>query len=261
MTGQISLERVVLVQPPTWTEDGIANFGAILGIADRSRQSFGPHDIFVLPELAGAELDEAKYVDCVRRIARSLGVWVVGGSHHRREASRVVNCGVACAPDGAIAATYEKLNPYGVEAHLGINKGSSIGALEIGGRRVVVMLCADLWHSQSFASVGRPDVLLVPSFSITQWPSPQPARTLWRHMAVSRAYEFATFVGISDWSAASEYEGQRASGAGGWATPCPETGSAFFQPMSRRRLSAHIIDFDRLGRFREDRRRRAFLGD
>ncbi len=156
---------------------------------------------------------------------------------------------------------YEKLNPYGVEGRMGVEKGSCPGVFEVGGRRVVVMLCADLWHTRSFAEIGRPDLVLVPSFSVTQWPSPRPARMLWRHMAVSRAYEFASFVGISDWGAASAYEGHHSSAAAGWASPCPDSSESFFQPLSRRRISAHVLDFARLDDFRADRLRRNFLAD
>jgi predicted amidohydrolase len=255
------IERVVLVQPAVWTVDGIANFDAIGAIAERSRLSFTDRDILLIPELAGAELDEVKYVDRVQDLASSLGAWVVGGSHHRRQRTGVVNAGVVCDPSGSVALTYEKRNPYGAETTLGIARGESVGVLEIGGRKVLVLICADLWDSRSFDEIDRPDLVLVPSFSISQWPASRSARTLWRHMAVSRAYEFATFVGISDWGAASEYEGHRSSAVAGWASPCAIPPEPFFRPLSRKRLSVHSLRFDDLDKLTADRRRRGFLVD
>lgn len=177
------LTRAILTQPVRWSADGIENFDAVLATAERSDMSFGPTDVFLIPELVGSDLDEPNYEASVQRIARALGVWVVGGSHHHRKGSRIVNRGVVSGPDGSVVTDYEKLNPYGVEGTIGVERGSSPGFFEVGGRRVVVLICADLWHSGSFTDIGRPDLVLVPSFSVTQWPSTRPARILWRHMA------------------------------------------------------------------------------
>jgi hypothetical protein len=127
--------------------------------------------------------------------------------------------------------------------------------------RVLVSLCADFWYSELFDRSSLPDLVLVPAFSLTQWPSARSAKLLWRHMAVSRAYEFLTFVGISDWGPASQYRGQRSSAVAGFATPCPKRRETFFLALAPKRIAAFNLDFDRLRAFREDRIRRGFPVD
>ncbi|MGH9195198.1 MAG: carbon-nitrogen hydrolase family protein, partial [Acidimicrobiia bacterium] len=243
-----------------WLEGGTENFGSILKMAERSRIDFLPSDVVVVPELAGAELSRGNYLKSVRGVARSLGSWVVGGSHHHRRNSRTINCGVVVDPAGSVVAEYEKLNPYGIEGAFGVSRGELTGSFDLNGSKVLVLLCADFWFSANFAQAqALPDLVLVPTFSITQRTSPRPAKSLWKHMAISRSYEFAAYVGISDWAMSCTYHGQKSSGVAGLANPRPKDGRGFFEAMSSKRIALFTMDFARLHSLRENRRDRGFL--
>jgi hypothetical protein len=129
----------------------------------------------------------------------------------------------------------------------------------VGGRRALVVVCADFWFSDVLQRVeALPDIILVPACSVTRKPSPRFARALWRYMAVARAYEFGAFVGISDWALGSALP--RAPGAvAGFADPTSTEPRELFTPVGRGGLAAHALDFDALERFRADRADRGFL--
>ncbi|WP_179154981.1 carbon-nitrogen hydrolase family protein [Microbispora sp. GKU 823] len=250
--------RVVVTQPAEWHSDGDRNFDAVLRDAERSRIRFGPDDVVVLPELAGAELGDRRYRRRVEGLARSLGSWVVGGSHHCASGSGTVNRGAVADPGGSVVADYEKLNPYGDERAAGVLGGSRPRAVEVGGHRLLVLLCADFWYFDSLAAESGPDLVIVPAFSVTQRPSPAIARSLWRHMAVSRAYEVTAFVAISDWAHPSAYRGRTGCGVAGFADPNPATSRGLFRGLGNRRLAAFEPDFAALTDLRDNRRNRNF---
>src|SRR5262249_14940716 len=106
-----------------------------------------------------------------------------------------------------------------------------------------------------------PDVILVPTFSISRRSSPRVARSLWRSMAIARAYEFSVYVGISDWAHPCEYHGLRSSSVAGIADPRPSNGNGFFTRIGERSIVAWEIDLTRLRELRQHRTRHAFLSD
>ena len=76
---------------------------------------------------------------------------------------------------------------------------------DFSGRRILVTICADFWFSDLFARAGRlPDLVLVPAYSVTRKSTPDYSRSLWRHLAIARAYELGVYVGISDWGYAAD---------------------------------------------------------
>src|SRR5262249_6409354 len=157
-----------------------------------------------------------------------------------------------------IIAHYEKHRPYGSELAHGIVGGHTWGQFSLHGRHCVVLICFDLWFSASFHQLGRlPDVVLTPSFSVSQKASPRPAQTLWKHMTVARAYEFATYVGVSDWAYPCAYDGLRSCGVAGLADPHPD-GTGFFTPVGDAVFRSYQLHFDRLDQLRENRRTRGF---
>ena len=251
--------RVVVTQPAEWHADGNRNFDAVLRDAERARVRFSPGDVMVLPELAGATLSDRRYRRRVEELARSLGSWVVGGSHHCTSSSGAVNRGVVADPAGSIVTEFEKLNPYGDEPVAGVRGGARPGSLDVGGRQLLILLCADFWYFESLTSISvQPDVVIVPAFSVTQRPAPGIARSLWRHMAVSRAYEVTAFVAISDWAHPSAYRGRTGCGVAGFAHPNPTTTRGLFRSLGNRSIAAFEPDFGALADLREDRRRRSF---
>ena len=200
---------VVVVQPPAWTPDGDRNLDAIRAALDATPDAIQPGDLLVLPELVGASMDHARDLRRIQDTARALGVWVVGGSHHHSTRGRTVNTGAVAAPDGDLVATYDKHHPYGVDTEGGVDPGDRLGAFEVRGRQVLVLICADFWHSALLHTTDlRPDVIAVPSFSVSRLRPPTPARVIWRHMAISRAYEFGAYVAISDWATSATFGGR-----------------------------------------------------
>ncbi|WP_165977018.1 carbon-nitrogen hydrolase family protein [Nonomuraea diastatica] len=265
--------KILLVQPPRWSPDGHANFDAI-------EELVASHagDVMVLPELAGSSLPRAGYLARVRSLARRSGMAVVGGSHydgpvHRGPVNRgpvnrgpvnrgvnsgAVNRGAVFGADGTLLAEYDKVHPYGVELLSGVLPGRPSAGFELHGRRLRVLLCADLWYSASLAGHDGLDAVLVPAFSVTRWDGPAPARELWRHMSVARAYEFMTYVAVSDWHHEATYLGHPCAGVTGFADPCPRTHEGFFSGPPVAAVSAYDLDFDRLDAFRHDRAERGF---
>ncbi|TDD49074.1 carbon-nitrogen hydrolase family protein [Nonomuraea terrae] len=246
--------KILLVQPPHWSPDGHANFDAVEELAGSASG-----DVMLLPELAGSTLPRADYLARVRELAKGSGMAVVGGSHYddSHDAGRV-NRGAVFAADGALLAEYDKVHPYGLELRTGVRPGRPSPGFELHGRRLHVLLCADLWYSAGLAGRDGLDAVLVPAFSLTRWDGPAPARELWQHMSVARAYEFMTYVAVSDWHHETTYHGHPCAGVTGLANPCPTTHTGFFTGPPDAPVSAHDLDFARLDAFRSDRAERGF---
>lgn len=216
------------------------------------------HDLLVLPEHWSGETDARIYESEVRELARAYGCHVVGGSQHAVDATGIRNRGVVVGPDGSVLETYEKLRPYGAERHV-VTAGSRYGVFTLDGFDVLVLLCADFWFVDLIQRAPKvPDLIVVPALSVSRKATPEFARRLWQHMGVSRAYELACYVGISDWAFESDLPTLKASGVAGFADPSatdPETlftevrGTASLFELSRLRLTA----------FRADRAARGFL--
>ncbi|MEV4581120.1 carbon-nitrogen hydrolase family protein [Nonomuraea jabiensis] len=241
--------KILLVQPPHWSPDGHSNFDAIEELVT-ARSG----DVLLLPELAGAGLPRAEYLARVRDLAKGTGMAVVGGSHY----DGPVNRGAVFDAAGELLMEYDKVHPYDLELRSGVVPGRPSAGFELHGRRLHVLLCADLWYSASLAGRDGLDAVLVPAFSITRWDGPAPARELWQHMTVARAYEFMTYVAVSDWHHETTYHGHPCAGVAGFANPCPRTRAGFFTGTGDDPVSAHDLDFDRLDAFRRDRADRGF---
>lgn len=104
-----------------------------------------------------------------------------------------------------------------------------------------------------------PDVILVPSLSVSRKPKGEYSRSLWHHLAISRAYEFGVYVGISDWGEQSTLPKYRTCGVGGFADPTLLNPDQFFQPIDEKGISIYKLNFKALESFREDRRQRGFF--
>ena len=139
--------------------------------------------------------------------------------------------------------------------------GHKLGEFCIAGRKVAVLVCADFWFSDLFDRLEQlPDLVLVPALSVTRKSTPDYSRSLWRHLAIARAYEFGVYIGVSDWSAASELGNLRTAGASGLADPTQTNPAEFFTPLDGD-LQVFELDFNELERFRQDRRERGFFWD
>lgn len=226
----------------------------------KSKADSYPCDILVLPELIGSNEPTESYQQAICSLAKYWACTIVGGSHYLPLERGLVNSGIVADPKGRVLCSYEKVRPYGSELQRGIISGESVGKFRISGRDCVVLICSDLWFSDSFNALdSNPDLILIPSFSITQRDSPEHARQLWRHMAVSRAYEHAAYVAISDWAYPCRFDGLAAAGVSGLANPRPTEEGAFFLANGDREIHTYHLDLERLDAFRANRADRGFL--
>jgi predicted amidohydrolase len=250
--------RLILTQPTLRALETNRNLEMIESLVQDVRGS--AEDLLLLPEHFTFDDRQDPYLDFVRRIASSTGCTVVGGSHHRNvEDGRRLNVGCVVDPSGTILATYEKLRPYFNELQH-IVPGDAFGEFTIAGRNILVLVCADFWYSDIILKASAPpDVVLVPSLSVSRKLSAAYARSLWRHLAISRAYEFGVYVGISDWSAQSYLPKYRTAGVGGLADPTRLESEQFFQAVGEGTVADFALDFGALDVFRDDRRMRGFF--
>lgn len=251
--------RLVVIQPQLASGPDADNLAAVRSLLSEHAPPLDAGDVLLLPEHVSPTDSKDEYVEQIAALARDVGCHVVGGSHHQRRGDGAVNAGVVVGPTGEVLGHYQKLRPYAQE-RTAVRPGAVLGEIEIGGRAVLVLICADFWFADLFARARRlPDLVLVPALSVTRKPSPDYSRALWRHMAVSRAYEYGTFVGISDWGHPSRLPAQFTCGVGGLADPTSIDPSRLFSPIGNDALAVHSLDFDALARFRHDRVERGFF--
>lgn len=238
------------------------DFESVIRAAEECPDVFDTADILLLPELIGAESEPSTYRRWVERTAGTLGCSVVGGSHHTMAGGFSINSGVAVDARGNVIAAYEKRNPYGCEVTGNVRAGNAVGQFTMRGRNIIVGICSDIWFSKTFHDLTvRPDLVLIPSFSISTVRPHTNARQLWQHMTISRAYEYNTYVGVSDWAYPCDYQGLPCSGVSGLASPRSDVcgGETFFMPVGDSQFRAYRLDFGLLDELRESKRRRGFL--
>ncbi len=251
--------NLILLQPRLKAFDDKGNFNVIHGLLGNASPALSADDIVLLPEHISFAETRQDYRSAVTALAKEFGCHIVGGSYHEKENARSVNTGVAVNAEGNTVGEYDKLRPYSEERSR-VSPGDRLGEFSIAGRRILVLVCADFWFSDLFFRAARlPDLVLVPSLSVTRKPDPHYSRTLWKHLAVSRAYEFGCYVGISDWSREADLPKLRTAGVGGFADPTAIEGDALFVPLGQQELISVHLDFKALEEFRNDRRRRGFF--
>jgi len=251
--------RLILVQPQLRHLAGTSNLETIGHLLQSAHVDAVDDDLLLLPERFDLREEASPYEEDVASLARSLGCHVVGGSHHERREGAAFNAGVVVDPRGNIVVHYEKLRPYALERQF-VSPGNRRGALTVAGRHIVLLICADFWFVDLLLGARPPpDVVLVPALSVTRKTSPAYSRALWKHLAVSRAYEFGTYVGISDWAYPSELPALFTSGVGGLADPTAIDPDKFFVPIGTSGVAVYDLDFEVLGAFRRDRVDRGFF--
>lgn len=255
--------KLFLIQPELKAFENNHNLTAIRTIVEEmtgpGRPAPAPGDILLLPEHFTFSHDRGEYDSFVAALAKRAGCTVVGGSHHRSLDGRKVNYGAVVGSGGTTIGTYEKLRPYFNEQDH-VVPGRATGEMRVGQWNVLVLICADFWYSDLILSVNSvPDLILVPALSVSRKDDPEYSRSLWRNLAVTRAYEFGAYVGISDWSADSTLPKYRTCGAGGFADPTTLLPGDFFTPVKGNRWSVFDLDRRKIEAFREDRRMRGFF--
>ena len=251
--------RLILMQPRLRAYNSAQNLETIESLVTSIKGEVVPGDVILLPEHFTFDDDAKSYHTFIHRLAKVSGSTVVGGSHHRTVNGKRYNIGVIVDAQGNELGTYTKLRPYFNEQKH-IVSGETFDEFTINGRNILILICADFWYSDIILKASRlPDVVLIPSLSVSRKPSPEFSRALWRHLAIARAYEFGVFVGISDWAEDSELPKNRTCGVGGFADPTAVEPEEFFQSISQKGISIFDLNFEALEAFREDRRMRGFF--
>jgi predicted amidohydrolase len=249
--------KLVLTQPRLSVDPAQDNFQTMRRLLDAAKLALGPEDIVVLPERCDERPGDA-YRGAATALARDLGCNVIAGSRHVDAGELPVNAGLALGPRGEVLGEYEKLRPYSAELGA-VRPGRQLGELRIVGCRVLVLICADFWFSDVFERCQHPpDLVLVPALSVTRHDSPY-ARSLWQHLAIARAYEFGSYVGVADWAEGSDTRGIAVGGAAGFANPTQVAPERFFTPAPQGGLLVVDIDLGALAAFRRDRAARGFF--
>jgi predicted amidohydrolase len=251
--------KLILVQPQLGVAPEADNVRVIRAAIESGRIEVEREDIVLLPECVDRRGSAEAYQRDMSGLARALRCHVVGGSYHAPTPTGRINTGLAFDPGGQVIGRYDKLRPYATERDY-VQPGSVLGELTIAERRVLVLVCSDFWFADLVQRAAQPpDVILVPALSVSRKPSPRYSRSLWRHLAVARAYEFGVYVGISDWGYPSELPLLCASGVGGFADPTTTRPEALFSPIGTRSVAAHRLDLRALDAFRRDRTSRGFF--
>jgi len=250
--------KLLLLQPQLKAFDDGFNLSVFSRLLDRFAAQLTQSDIVLLPEHARFSSERSEYEEFTSDLARRYGCTIVGGSYHESRGDIKVNAGSVVQPDGAVAARFEKLRPYAEERNH-VQSGSLFGECTVGGRNILILVCADFWFSDLFfRATVLPDLVLVPALSVTRKSTPAYSRELWRHLAISRAYEFGVYVGISDWGFPSKLPRLITSGVGGFTDPTGLDPGTFFSPIDGD-AQMFDIDFAALDTFRLDRRERGFF--
>jgi omega-amidase len=158
----------------------------------------GAH-LLVLPEMcaSGFTMDAEHFAEPVdgpsiralSKIAADHKLWIIAGLSMRRS-EKYLNCAVAFAPDGSVAATYDKQRLFGYAKETEIySAGDKPCIIEINGVSLALFVCFDLRFPELFREVGpRVDAFIV----IANWPSTRHKH--WEILTHARAIENQCFV-------------------------------------------------------------------
>jgi predicted amidohydrolase len=250
--------RLLLTQPQLKAFDNGHSTDIMHRILDSVDGGMSREDILVLPEHAFFVRTQEEYLAILQPLAVDYGCHVVGGSFHEIGDGVKRNTGAVLTPDGEVHGWYDKLRPYADERSR-VDPGTRLGEFRIGDLNVLVLICADFWFSDLFLQARTlPDLVLVPALSVTRKSTPDYSRSLWRHLAIGRAYEFGVFVGISDWGFPSSLPRHITSGVGGFADTTGVDPDAFYHSTSEAGIQVVKPDLDALAHFRRDRGDRGF---
>jgi predicted amidohydrolase len=108
----------------------------------------------------------AEYLRYCRTLSDRFGTVLIAGTAIEWDHGRFFN--TACIFDRGIAiGQYRKVNPTLRERENGIASGGEIGAFEIDGVRIAVIICADVFQRESFSRLAalEADIVFVPTTS------------------------------------------------------------------------------------------------
>jgi predicted amidohydrolase len=209
--------RVAAVQPALTFGDPDKSLAAIQRQL-REMRSDQHVDLIVLPEIFDGRpesADAAETIAFLESAAREFEANVIGGSCliTNDDGGRFNRC-LVYDDGGRAIGHYDNRVLFAGESEVR-DAGGKAGVFEVGGVKVGVLICADLWHPELARELlGRVDVLAVPiKSSVPAERQVEYARSLWHAMALTRAMENGFIVVVSDWPT-GRHEWRRASNAG-----------------------------------------------
>jgi omega-amidase len=156
-------------------------------------------DLLVLPEMcvSGFTMDAEQFAEpadgpsvrALSKIAAENKLWIIAGLSMHRD-GKYLNSAVAFAPDGSVAATYDKQRLFGYAKETDVySAGDKPCIIEISGVSFALFVCFDLRFPELFREVGpRADAFVV----IANWPSTRQKH--WEILTHARAIENQCFV-------------------------------------------------------------------
>jgi omega-amidase len=188
---------VALGQYDTGWHDPMQSLARARGIAQQARAAGA--DLLVLPEMCAsgftmdvenfAEPPDGPSVRAFSALAADHHLWLIAGLSISRN-GRYVNSALAFAPDGSLAASYDKRCLFGYAGETGVyTAGTSSCVIQLGGLSVALFVCFDLRFPELFREVGpEVDACVI----IANWPSARQRH--WEVLTQARAIENQCYV-------------------------------------------------------------------
>lgn len=188
---------VALGEYDTGWHNPIGSLANARTIAEQARAADA--DLLVLPEMcvSGFTMDADKFAEppngpsthALSAIAKDHQLWIIAGLSMRRD-GRYLNSALAFAPDGSLAATYDKQRLFGYAKETTIySAGTEPCVIQIGGLSFGLFVCFDLRFPELFQAVApEVDACVV----IANWPSARQRH--WEVLTQARAIENQCYV-------------------------------------------------------------------
>jgi predicted amidohydrolase len=191
--------QIVACQTDIAWEDREENFSRVRAMLASRRPA--PGALVVLPEMfasgfsmnvpAIAEAEDGATTRFLAELAREMGVFTLGGLVGRGPDGKGQNLAVACAPDGAVIARYQKIHPFSFGAeHEHFTGGERIVTFAWGGFTVAPLVCYDLRFPEAFRMAVRAGATLY--CVIANWPAARLEH--WLTLLRARAIENQAYV-------------------------------------------------------------------
>jgi predicted amidohydrolase len=191
--------KVAMIQMQVKAGDVQANRQRGLALA---REAASLADVLVLPEIwttgyhlkeldRWAEEEDGPTVNELKEIARAHEVWIVAGSLPVRRVEGVTNTMFVLAPNGTIAAQYDKIHMFSLygEGRF-FQPGAKQTVFPLAGTQAGLAICYDIRFPELFRSLTLAGAEVV--FVAAEWPAVRSAH--WRLLSQARALENQVFI-------------------------------------------------------------------
>ncbi|MCY3411401.1 MAG: carbon-nitrogen hydrolase family protein [Candidatus Heimdallarchaeota archaeon] len=164
-----------------------------------------PADTFIgiLPEYCWGDIEINDVLPFVTNISQSVSFGIIFGSilHESTNSAMFVYNGDV--------KFIQKETILRYESERGIVKGYNQGVIYFKGKRIAILICADLWNYHLLERIvlnERADLVFVPSFTVVQPGFREYARNQWIALAITRSREFIVPIIIADKKSNSDYD-------------------------------------------------------